>query len=133
MDATAVLYLAKWLVAELVRLLHTLSVEQAHNVVEGLMEREVPWVWESSDVKRVLRVGLTWRQQTLVLLLSESGPVSEANLVSWLEHPRVSTLRKDVLLPLHRARQIEYDAVTQTVRLLPPGLESAEALVASSA
>lgn len=45
MDATVVLYTAKWLVAELVRLLHTLTTEEATAIVDSLIDREVPWLW----------------------------------------------------------------------------------------
>lgn len=131
MDATAVLYTAKWLMAELVRLLHTLTTEEATGIVDGLIEREIAWVWTHSDKKRVLRKGLTWKQQTLVLLLTEAGDVAEADLFRWLEHPGLPSLRKDVLKPLHKARLIEYDTDKRTVRLLPPGVAAAEALVAA--
>lgn len=132
MDATAVLYTAKWLVAELVRLLHTLTTEEASAIVDGLIVREVAWVWTHGDKKRVLRLGMTWKQQTLVLLLTEAGDVAEVDLFRWLEHPGLPSFRKDVLKQLHKARLIEYDTASRTVRLLPPGVTAAEALVAAT-
>jgi hypothetical protein len=129
MDATVVLYQAKWLMAELVRLLHMLTIEAATTIVDGLIEREVAWVWRLGDKKRVLRTGMTWRQQTLVLLLTEPGEVAEIDLFRWLEHSNPAILRRDVLRPLHKERQIEYDTISRTVRLLPPGVTAAEALV----
>jgi hypothetical protein len=132
MDATAVLYTAKWLMAELVRLLHTLTTEEATAIVDGLVEREVAWVWTHGDKKRVLRTGMTWKEQTLALMLTEAGDVTEAALMRWLEHPRLPSFRQDVLKPLHRARLIEYDTESRTVRLLPPGVTAAEGLVAAA-
>jgi hypothetical protein len=131
MDATAVLYTAKWLVAELVRLLHTLPIDEADSIVDALVEREVAWVWTHGDTRRVLRTGMTWKQQTLMLLLTQAGTVSDADLVRWLEHPSPPSFRRDVLKQLHKARHVEYDAVEHTVRLLPPGVTAAEALVAA--
>ena len=131
MDATAVLYTSKWLVAELVRLLHTLTTEEATAVVDGLIQREVAWVWTHDDKKRVLRKGLTWKQQTLMLLLTETSEVDEADLFRWLEHPGLPSFRKDVLKQLHKARLVEYDTTKRTIRLLPPGVTAAEALVAA--
>lgn len=133
MDATSVLYTSKWLMAELVRLLHALSTEEATEIVDALMEREVAWVWTHGDKKRLLRTGLTWKQQTLVLLLTEAGSVTEADLFRWLEHPGIPALRRDVLKPLHKERLIEYDTDQRTVRLLPPGVQAGEALVARGA
>jgi hypothetical protein len=131
MDATFVLYASKWLVAELVRLLHTLTTEEATAIVDALVEREIPWVWHEEDKKRLLRLGMTWKQQTLVMLLSEATEVAEADLLQWLEHPNIANFRKDVLRPLHKLRQVEYDVDKRTVRLLPPGVAAAEALLAS--
>lgn len=129
MDATAVLYLSKWLVAELVRLLHSLTTQEATDIVEGLIQREVALVWTHEAKKRVLRTGLTWREQILVLLLTENGDVAEGELFGWLQHPSVGNFRK-VLRPMHRDRLIEYDETARTVRLLPPGVATAEDLLA---
>jgi hypothetical protein len=115
--------------AELGRLLHTLTVDEATAIVDGLIEREVSWVWTHGDKKRLLRTGMTWKQQTLVLLLTDAADVAEADLFRWLEHPSIASFRKDVLKPLHIARQLEYDRLQRTVRLLPPGVAAAEALV----
>jgi hypothetical protein len=131
MDATFVLYASKWLVAELVRLLHTLTTEEAAAVVDALVERENPWIWNEDGKRRLLRLGMTWKQQTLVMLLSDTGEVSEADLFGWLEHPSLPSFRKDVLRPLHKVRQIEYNADARTVRLLPPGVAAAEALLSA--
>jgi hypothetical protein len=132
MDATVVLYTAKWLVSELIRLLHSLPVDEASDVVDALIEREVEWVWTSGDKRRVLRTGMTWKQQTLALLLAEVGDVPETDLFRWLEHPRLASFRTDVLKPMHKARLVEYDMVQRTVRLLPPGVTAAEGVVAVS-
>lgn len=129
MDATVVLYTSKWLMAELVRMLHTATTEEATSVVEELMERELAWVWSHKDVKRLLRTGLTWKQQVLVMMLSEPSGVTESDLVRWLEHPKRSDFRSRVLTPMHRERLIEYDREAGTVRLLPPGVASAEQMV----
>jgi len=128
MDATAVLYVSKWLMAELVRLLHGLTTEEATEVVEALVERQIAVVWKWGDKRRVLVTGLTWKKQVL-LLLSSVSEASEADLVAWLEHKDVRTLRKDVLRPMHKARLLDYDETTKMLRLLPPGIKDAEALL----
>lgn len=128
MDATAVLYMSKWLMAELVRLLHGLTTDEATELVEALVEREVALVWKWGDKRRVLKAGLTQKQQVL-LLLSSVNEATETDLVSWLEHKRVSDLRKNVLRPMHADRLVDYDEMTMTLRLLPPGIAEAEALL----
>src|SRR5437016_7783434 len=46
MDARAVMEIAKWIVADLVRVFHELSTTEASAVVEGLVEKTIPVVWE---------------------------------------------------------------------------------------
>jgi hypothetical protein len=128
MDATAVLYMSKWLMAELVRLLHGLTTEEATEIVEVLVEREIALVWKWGDKRRVLMPGLTLKTQVL-LLLSSVTEATEIELVTWLEHKTISNLRKDVLRPMHKARLIDYDEATLTIRLLPPGIKQAEDLL----
>ncbi len=131
MDATAVLYMSKWLVAELVRVLHDLTTEDAERLVARLTSREVPFIWSSGDKRRVLRTKLTWKQKMLLLLLPEQGAVAEQDLALWLEHKNQATLRRDVLRPAHRAKLVEFDEKDHTIVLLPPGVAEAEALVGS--
>ncbi len=128
MDATAVLYLSKWLMAELVRLLHNLTTDEATEIVDALVEREVALVYKWGDKRRVIKLGLTWRQKVL-LLLAGVTEADEADLVQWLEHKRVSDLRKDTLRPMHADLLIDFDEITHKVRLLPPGVTEAEALI----
>lgn len=128
MDATAVVYMSKWLMAELVRLLHGLTTEEATDLVEALVEREVAMVWTSGDKRRVLAAGLTLRSGTL-LLLSGVAEARDTDLISWLEQKRPADYRSKVLRPMHKERLIEYDQSAGTVVLLPPGVAAAEALI----
>lgn len=128
MDATAVLYMSKWIMAELVRILHNLSVVEATEVVESLVEREIALVWSREGTKRVLVLGLTRREQTLLLLIGQSIAL-ESDLASWLEIRSLPAYRRDVLRPMHRNREIEYSETDRSVRLLPPGITTAEDLV----
>jgi hypothetical protein len=129
MDATAVLYMSKWLVSELVRVLHTLTTTEAAEIVEGLIKRQVALVWTSGDKKRVLKTGLTWKKKTLLLLLSETGDVAEADLFRWSEHGSLPAYRRDILRPGHKERLWEYDEKDRTLRILTPGIEVAEEIV----
>lgn len=131
MDATAVLYMSKWIMAELVRLLHNLSTTDASDLVEMLVEREIAVVWRWGGKRRVLQTGLTWRQQVL-LLLAGVTETSEDELVAWLEHKTPRTLRRDVLRPMHKDRLIDFDETTSRLRLLPPGIARAEELLQAS-
>jgi hypothetical protein len=129
MDATVVLYMSKWIMADLVRVLHTLTTDEAAEIVDALIERQVALVWRAGEKKRVLRTGLTQKENTLLLLLSEIGEVFEVDLVRWIEQKNVSRYRGNVLRPGHKDRLWEYDEVARTLRLLPPGIAAAEGVL----
>lgn len=121
MDALCVLYISKWLMAELVRALHDVPTDEATAVVELLSDRTIPIVWEVGERKRVLRTDLSMRDKMLLLLHATPGAVAESDLVRWVEHSNPSVFRRDVLRRAHRARLIEYNDTARTVELSPLG------------
>jgi hypothetical protein len=126
MDAVMVLGMSKWVVAELIRIFHQVDTATATAAVDSLIEREMPVIWSVDGKKRVLDTGLGRKDKTLLLLYSESEPVSEADLVSWLETPSAAAYRRDILRPAHEARLIEYDGDVKTAQLSPRGIRYVE-------
>lgn len=126
MDAVAVLQLAKWMVAELVRIFHDVSTEEATTLVDGLVEREIPLVWEVGGKKRVLSTTLSMREKTFVLLYGHPGGLQETALTDWLEHSNPSVYRRDILVRAHKARLLEYDKASGLVTLSPKGVDYVE-------
>jgi hypothetical protein len=98
MDAVAVVYMAKWLVAELVRIFHGVDTTTASEIVDALVEREIPIVWEVDEKKkRVLSANMSRPRKTLLLLYATPGPVLDSTLAEWVENPNLSNYRRDVL------------------------------------
>jgi hypothetical protein len=126
MDALVVLQMAKWVVAELVRVLHQVSTGDATAVVESLSDRTIPVIWEVGGRKRVLRTDLSMRDKSLLLLHTTPGAVAEQDLVRWVEHSNASVYRRDILRPTHRARLVEYDTSVRTVEISPLGIAYVE-------
>jgi hypothetical protein len=126
MDSVAVLYMSKWVVAELIRVFHNVSTAEATEAVDLLVERELPTVWSVDGKKRVLAEKLSQRDKTLLLLYSEPGAVREADLRTWVEAASASAYRRDVLRKAHSERLLEYDEMNRTVRLSPKGARYAE-------
>jgi hypothetical protein len=129
MDSTMVLYTSKWILAELVRVFHNVDTKTATSVVESLMERDIPIIWDVKGKKRVLNIGLSMKNKVLVLLSSEMGSIKETDLVSWVEHTNPSVFRRDVIIPGHKERLWEYDKETKEITLSPLGMREAEKLV----
>ena len=126
MDATVVLQCSKWIVAELVRVFHQVDTAEATRVVDDLVQKTVPVVWEVSDARRVLTPGLSMKDQTLLLLYSVGGSVPEKQLLSWVEHSNPSVYRRDVLRRCHRERLVEYNQQRGEVQLSPTGIAHVE-------
>lgn len=133
MDALCVLQMAKWVTADLIRVLHQMPVDQAAELVEALVEREVPLVWRVGGQKRVLDEKMSMPNKTLLLLHGSAGPVPEADIFSWVEHTNASGYRRDVLKRLHKGKLVEYDAVEKTVMISPKGVALVEARLLGSA
>jgi hypothetical protein len=126
MDALCVLQISKWIVAEIVRVLHEVDVNEAAELVEALVERETPLIWEVGGVRRVLDTSLSMRDKTLLLLHASEGPLAERDLVTWIEHTNASVYRRDVLRKAHKARLVEYDQPVGFVTISPRGIELVE-------
>jgi hypothetical protein len=126
-DAATILRTCDWVVCELVRVFHSLSLEEAQTLVDGLAQRTIPDIWSVAGKKRVLRDGLSFKQQVLLLLYhdTESAVVAE-DLLAWTEYSNPSVFKRDVLKPLHRTRLIEYDPDTDLVYLSPTGSAEVE-------
>lgn len=121
MDAACVLQMAKWVLAEVIRVFHNVSTVEAQEAVDALSERELTLVWEVDGKTRVLDTGLKISDQTLVLLYSKPGGISETELLHAVEYSSASNYRRDVLRKLHKKRWIEYNQGSGLVRISPLG------------
>jgi hypothetical protein len=130
MDAVCVLQTAKWIVAELIRVLHDLPIDEVAELVDALVERETPIVWKVDGKLRVLDTKMSMKDKALVLIHSTAGPVAESDLVAWVEHSNASVFRRDVLRRAHKDKLLEYDADARTVRISPLGVEHVERMLA---
>lgn len=126
MDAVSVLQMSKWIVAELVRVLHQMTVDAASELVDALVEREVPLVWKVGDKRRVLDPKMSMKDKTLLLLHGATGPVAEADIFEWVEHSNSTYYRRDILRRAHKEKLLEYDAEARTVTISPSGVAYVE-------
>jgi hypothetical protein len=122
-DAATAVRLADWCISELIRVVHAMSLEEAQALLDAIAERDVPQVWAVAGAKRVLDPSLTYKEQVLLLLYSEQGPVPIEDLFAWVEHPKMTDFRRHVVVPLHQARLIERDRETETALLSPTGAD----------
>jgi hypothetical protein len=126
MDAEGVQAMASWVMAELVRIFHGVSTDEARQTVDALVERKTPAIWEVEGVKRVLDPEMNARNQVLMFLHHSTGWVPVNELVNWVEYSNASVFRRSVLTPLHRERLIEFDAKQGRARISPRGAKEVE-------
>ncbi len=95
-------------------------------MVERIVERIVPLVWQVDEVRRVLAPRFSMRSKLLVLLYHAVGWVDEKKLVSWVEHSNAAVFRRDVLVKAHKDKLIEYDKKGGRAAISPVGIRLVE-------
>jgi len=121
LDATAVYGMASWILAELIRIFHEVSTKEAQETVDVLIERKHPLIWEVEEIRRVLDPTMEKGDQALLLLHAKPSWVPEKDLVNWVEYCNLRMFRKQILVPFHKSRLIEYDNQQRRVRISPLG------------
>jgi hypothetical protein len=125
MDSTAVFGIVNWIMAELIRVLHQMSTDEAQKLVNHIAERRIPLVWEVGDVKRVLNPEVSLKDQVLLLVFSSSSATLSDDLLRWTEYENKAYFKK-LLKSLHKDRFIELSADETKVEILPPGVAYVE-------
>jgi len=126
MDSIAVYTMASWVLAELVRIFHCVSTNEAQTIVNELVERKHPLVWEVDGMRRVLDPSMNKTDQTLLLLYSQATWIPEVTLFQWVEYSALNKFRKNILITSHASRLIEYDEIDGKVKITPLGSKNVE-------
>lgn len=126
MDATLVLSISKWIVAELVRIFHQTTTEIATEIVDALTDRTIPLLWKVGEITRVLRTDLSAKDKMLVVLYGARGSTSVKNVVESIEYGNASRFRSSVLTNAHKEGLIHFDRKTDTIQLSPVGVRYVE-------
>ena len=126
-DGASIARIADWIVCEVIRIYHNLSLEEADALVNSISSRNVPDIWEVGGKKRVLRDDLDFKQKTLLLLYtSVDVAVLAEDLFSWTKYSNFAIYKRSVLMPLDRANLVEFDTEIQAVSISPLGLKQVE-------
>ncbi|UUW92510.1 hypothetical protein [Pimelobacter simplex] len=124
MDATFLLSSCQWVMAELVRMFHNTNVASATAIVDALVDRTLPVVWEVGEVRRLLDTSLSIRDSVLLLLYADADGATDYRLADDLEK-RPDNLRT-VLRKMHTERLIEFTTAGGTARISPNGIKHVE-------
>jgi len=128
-DALAVVSISSWIIAELIRVFHNVDIQDAQKIADSLVDRRIPLVWQSGDIRRVLQPTLNFRKQVL-LLSSLSETVTKDDLIRWIE-PSNRTYFSRLLSEMHYERLIDLSSDETTITILPPGTAIVEEIIAA--
>ncbi|MES2266745.1 MAG: hypothetical protein V4520_08290 [Bacteroidota bacterium] len=128
MDAQAVIAMCSWVMGELVRVLHNISIDKAQNTVDSISSRKIPLVWSVGDAKRVLKPSASLKDKILLLIGIDSSKTNVDELLRWIEYKNKNYFLK-TLRALHKLRLIELSADGKFVEILPPGAIYLEKLI----
>ncbi len=121
-DSATAVRVAEWVICELIRLKHGLSLEEAQEIVDGLSVRILPDVWEVAGRKVVLKKGITTKQKALLLLYSaQDEAISTVELCLWAKYSNLSVFRSQVIKPLDKENLIYLEENEDLVFLSPLG------------
>jgi len=126
-DNAAMAKTADWIVCELIRINHGLSLEEAQDIVDGISVRQLPAIWDVAGKKRVLKEGLKAKDQALLLLYSnQESAVLLEDLCEWVEYSNPRMFKRVVIGELHKKRFLEFDKDSESIILSPKGVEYVE-------
>jgi hypothetical protein len=131
MDATLVHANAAWVLAELIRVFHGVSVQEAQQTVDMLVDRCIPLIWEIDGNKRVMDTTMSNPDKVLLLLYGEAGWVQSRVLCDWVKYSNLSVFRTKVLGPLDDNLLIELDSKKDQATLSPLGIQQVEKRILS--
>jgi len=126
-DIAAMARTADWIICELIRINHGMSLEEAQDIIDSISVRQLPTIWEVAGKKRVLKEGLKARDQALLLLYSsQDSAVLLEDLCEWIEYSNIRVFKNTIIKELHKHRFLEFDKDSESIVLSPKGVEYVE-------
>jgi hypothetical protein len=133
-DLSTIIKLSDWIVAELIRVYHKLSIEDAQGVIDSINSKEIPTVWEINGKKRVLQKGLDYKDKVLLILYSDiNNSCAVEDLIEWTEYSNSSLFKSKLLKGMHKENLIEYDTELEFAHLSPLGIAEVEQRILKTA
>jgi hypothetical protein len=121
-DIATMARVADWIVCELIRINHGMSLEEAQDIVDGISIRQLPTIWEVAGKRRVLRQGLRAKDEALLLLYSSpNSAVLIEDLCAWIEYSNPAVFKGMVIRKLHKERMLEFDEDSDSIIISPKG------------
>lgn len=127
-DATLVLYNAKWVLAEIVRIKARCSIAEAQALLDTIIERKIELIWKENGLVRVLSSTIDTEDKILILLYDKS-PQDAKTLYKASGYSNITKF-KNKLRSLHNSVYLNYE--NGICIISPLGIERAEKIILSN-
>ena len=107
LDSTVLLNAAKWVLAEFIRLAGSIPFEEANELMDSIMSKEIDIVWNTGQTLRILDNKISTTNKILCLLYVKNNQ-TDRELQQSIEYANFTRF-KILLKKLHKARKIEYN------------------------
>jgi hypothetical protein len=130
MDAEFFLRSCQWILAEIIRVFHKVSVSRAHETVNGITAPIMKLVWNTGSTKKVLNSKIPTTDKIVLLLQSSGGSAKVTDLAKWTSYQNLSRFRSSIIKELDNDALISYSADKDEAQLSPTGVLRAKELAA---
>ena len=122
MDATLLLNMQKWVLAEFIRNSSQLDYEESLNVIDSIIAKENSLIWIEDNIFKILDNSLNLEEKILCILYYKNN-INEKRLFELLEYSNITIFRKKMQL-MHKQQKINYSP--DKVTISPIGISIAE-------
>lgn len=109
-DATVVVAVIDWVLAELIRLYHNVDANAASNLVDGIVKKAAPIVQDFNGFLKILNPELQASDHCMVLLYQKGNDgVSEVELSQWVRPKMRTNLKRTLAVLVHKKDLVHFD------------------------
>ena len=126
-DATLVVSVLDWVMAEFLRLTHNVTADHAQKIVQDLVTRKLPIVQDFDGHPKLLKTGLDSRHTILVLLYYRGAQGAQWHeLHKWLPHKIQSSLQSALRQIVEDYNYVHFDEATGYFKITATGTQYVE-------
>lgn len=126
LDATYILHSVKWILAELVRLANSSSPEDAKELIDAILDRQVDIVWDDGETFMILDKKLKAADKIL-LCLYKKDRIQMEELQTKVDYKNKTSFKK-IIFDLKGQKLIDV-TIDNICKLSPLGVQTAEQII----
>jgi len=129
LDATYILYSAKWVLGELLRISVISNPDDTQLIIDKLIERQIDLVWDDGETFMILHSKMKTADKILVALY-QKGNMPIEDLQEKVEYKNKTKFRR-IVLELKKEKLIDFTK-NSICKLSPLGIKKAEELITNT-